>query len=122
VSKKLSKREIEEIKNNAIQMIDNNEDGLFFSIGVEIVYKKLPKGAKASAPYREIGEDAFYRALKKIQRLLCKNGKLKGEYSVDSVAGIIITALIGDFTSGTVSVMLALFYKLGLKAFCAYRI
>ena len=140
MAKRLTKLEIEEIINESNRLSSQEVEFLFYRIGInEEVLKSLPapagkgirrvtKKATKKVPsgnhvrpknYSFIGEQIFFDNLAKIQKKICKNGKPKPIYAVNSVPGVIVAALVGDLSKSTISIFLALIYKLGIDTFCA---
>lgn len=102
-------------------MINKSEEDLYVQLGIRETYRDNPSGKKYSKDYEKFGKDYFRFLLPKIQEVLCINGKPKGKYNIDSIGGLLITAAIGDITSGTLSVIIALIYKFGIEKFCRLK-
>lgn len=117
-----TRKDISELVKVAESQSKMSEALLFFNLGVSEFYKNKTSNARYSAPYEEIGREFFNKNKIKIFNLLCNPRTKKPKYNIENDWIAIAGALLGDFTFGTVTTLVAILMRKGLNKFCTIKV
>jgi hypothetical protein len=110
------------------QELRGDEESLFFSLGVGLVYWNAPENVSYSAPYEKIGRELWVAIHYEMYRVLCdERDATPTEWVAELISGDVRNLIVGivsaitanfDVSAGIAIPAVALVLKTGITSFC----